>query len=99
MMLNGDSGSRGEEYVPPTAPVEVGVVSLVVERPRRGRTGRGDDASGEEDRDDHDGSTGQSGVKNFQKGNMSICTLLAGGAYFGKRVFLTRSVLSQLGST
>ena len=46
MMLNGDS--RGDQkYVPPTAPVEVGVVSLVVRQPMRGRTEGGDGASGE----------------------------------------------------
>ena len=45
MMLNGDSHGD-QEYVPPTAPVEVGVVNLVVRQPMRGKTG-GDGASGE----------------------------------------------------
>ena len=64
MMLNGDS--RGDrEYIPPTAPVEVGVVSLVVRQPMRGRTGGGDGASGEGEGGDREGS--KSGMKNFKK--------------------------------
>ena len=64
MMLNGDSRGN-QEYVPPTVPVEVGVVSLVVRQPVRGRTGGGDDASGEGEGGDREGS--KSGVKNFKK--------------------------------
>ena len=72
MMLNGDS--RGDqEYVPPTAPVEVGVVSLVVRQPMRGRTG-GDGASGEGEGGNPEGS--RSGVKNFKKfRNLGTCCI------------------------
>ena len=63
MMLNGDSHGD-QEYVPPTAPVEVGVVSLVVRQPMRGKTG-GDGASGEGEGGDREGS--KSEVKNFKK--------------------------------
>ena len=66
MMLNGDSHGD-QKYVPPTAPVEVGVVSLTVRQPMRGRTRGGDGASGEGEGGDREGSTGQGRVKNFKK--------------------------------
>ena len=66
MMLNGDSHGD-QKYVPPAAPVEVGVVSLVVRQPMRGGTGGGDGASDEGEGEDCEGSTGQGGVKNSEK--------------------------------
>ena len=62
-MLNGDSRDD-QEYISPTAPVEVGVVSLVVRQPMRGRTGGGDGASGEGEGGDRKGS--KSGVKTLR---------------------------------
>ena len=65
MMLNGDAHGN-QEYVPPTAPVEVGVVTLVVRQPMRGSTG-GDGVRSEGEGGDREESTGQSGVKNFKQ--------------------------------
>ena len=65
-MLNGDS-LGDQNYVPPTAPMEVGVVSLVMRQPMKGRTGGGDGTSGEEEGGNREGSTGQGGVKKFRK--------------------------------
>ena len=63
---------RSMSHLVPTAPVEVGVVSLVVRQPMRGRTGGGDGASGEGEGGDHEGS--KSGVKNFKKfGKVGTC--------------------------